>query len=1085
LRKEHLMSRRCSRQAAFILFFFALAFSLLPGRTAAEQHGIVARFLGIKGQAEKAAESPDKSVRADSVHPLAVTATPTPSVITFNPAAVGISVASAQSVKASFSVSGYAGSFIPTATLHYGHDYTLGTVTCSGSGPETCTVSVTFQPTLPGARKDALFLMDGTTILTTVLLGGTGQAPLALVQPGVVTSPITSAPYYIYQSTVDENGTVYFVADEGNAVYSLAKGSTIPSTVPVTGLSSPHAIAIDGAGVLYIAQNTYSHDIITYNTVTGAQGSITVNPPAPYVPCSNTNDGTLEYLYSVAIDDAGNLFTLEILCNQIFELAADGTYTTTPISPAMTQPSEIGIDDADDVFIGGYDINELTAGGAQTQINNVGAGDGVAADAADTVYATRYTDYGGVVGLLASNYSTPGFTLDPSASPLGEGLASDGTLWVGNYSNLDKVDRTQGTISFGEQTVNFESAAQDVSLYNGGNESLTVSSIVISGAPFNLLPGGSNNCTAGIVIAPGSSCEIAVTITPTHAGNFTGTVTFTSDSLNTTATQQNVALSGFVYGAYMVASPTVVNFPQQAAGTTSAAAMVTLTNDGLLYGGAVGAPSSSNAAFNPTSGTCSGQIAVGSSCQVSVTFSPALAQAYAGTVTVPASTWGGGAIPSVTFNVNGSGVTTATLTPAGLAFGKEAVGATGPVQTATLKNTGTVALPITAGGITISGPGAASFKVTATTCAASLNSGSSCTISASFKPAALGNLSATLNVADGALGSPQTVALTGTGAASVTLAPADLTFAATKVGSWSTGEMATLKNTGTVPLTISAGGITITGTHASSFIEATTCGTALAPGADCTISVRFKPVTTGILTATLEVADDAIGSPQQVALKGTGDASAALTPATLAFAGTAVGATSAAKIITLKNNGTAALDISTGGITITGTHASSFIKTTTCGSVLAAGASCTISVKFKPKATGALTATLEVADNALGSPQKVALSGTGEALATLTPTSLAFASTHVGTVTAAKIVTLKNSGTVPLTIAGGGITITGSHASSFTKTTTCGASLAAGHNCTVSVKFKPTTTGALTAVLNVADDAAGSPQKVTLSGTGH
>ncbi len=588
------------------------------------------------------ASSPALLTETVTTLPTATTTTP---VLSFNPATIGISAASAQSLTASFTVSG---GFTPTAIAHYGHDYKLGAVNCTNiNSEETCTVAVTFQPTLPGTRKDAVQLMAGSTILATALLGGTGQGPMALIQPGVVTSPVSGAPFYVYQSVVDENGTVYFLVDNGNAVYSLAKGSTSPSTVPVTGLSSPHGIDIDGSGTLYIAQNNYGTNIVTYNTVTGGQGAISVIPPAPYKACS-----TAEYLYSVAVDDAGNLFALDIESSQVFEQNADGTYVTTAINPVMTQPGNITVDAADNVFVGGYDINELTAGGVQTQINTVGAGEGLLADAAGTLYATRYTD-GGVGELPASNYSASAFTLDPASSPLGEGLGSDGTLYVGNYTSLDKVDRSQGLVAFGEQTAGFESTAQNVSLYNGGNKSLTVTSVAISGAPFNLLPGGNNNCTAGLAIAPGASCEVAVTITPQHAGTYSGTVTFTSNSLNTTATVQTVALTAYVYGVYMVPSPSTLTFADQAIGTTSAASMVTLTNEGDLYAAGIGAPTSSNSAFNATLGTCTASVNVGSSCQIDVTFSPPKAQAYSATITVPASSGGGGTTPSATFTVNG------------------------------------------------------------------------------------------------------------------------------------------------------------------------------------------------------------------------------------------------------------------------------------------------------------------------------------------------------------------------------------------------------------------------------------------------
>jgi hypothetical protein len=583
-----------------------------------------------------------------------IVATPSEFALSFKPAAVGISETSAQKLTASFLVSGYTGTFKPTAAAHYGHDYSLGPVTCTVSGSsETCKVTVAFLPTLPGARKDALLLLNGTTTLATVFLGGIGQAPLSLVQPGIVTSPVANALYYIYQSVVDENGTVYYLSDNSDAVYSVTKAGVV-TQLPITGLQSPHGIAIDGAGTLYIAQNTYSFDIVTY-TAAGVQGSITIDPPPPYEPCSNTNGGTLEYLYSVAVDQVGNLFTLEILCGEIFELEPNGSYVTTAISPVMTQPSNISLDASDDVYIGGYAINKLTPAGVQTQINTVGALEGVAADAASTVYATRYTG-GGVGELPASNYSTSIISLDPAAPPLGDSVASDGTVYVGNYNDLDKVDRSQGAIAFGEQFSGVTSSVQDVGIYNGGNKPLTLSKVtLVSGSAFAVKAGSPITCSVGKVIAPGSYCNVAVTMTAPHAGTYSGSVTFTTNSLNTTATAQTVALSGFVYGVYMVPSPKSLAFGNQTVNTTSVTKYVTLTNEGDLYDALVGAPVSSSPVFSVGLGTCTVGISVGSNCKIAVTFTPAAAQAYNGTVTVPVSSTGGGTTPSVTFNVSGTG----------------------------------------------------------------------------------------------------------------------------------------------------------------------------------------------------------------------------------------------------------------------------------------------------------------------------------------------------------------------------------------------------------------------------------------------
>jgi subtilase family serine protease len=207
---------------------------------------------------------------------------------------------------------------------------------------------------------------------------------------------------------------------------------------------------------------------------------------------------------------------------------------------------------------------------------------------------------------------------------------------------------------------------------------------------------------------------------------------------------------------------------------------------------------------------------------------------------------------------------------------------------------------------------------------------------------------------------------------------------------------------------------------------------------------------------------------------------AVLSPSTLIFSKTLVGASSAKQTVTLKNTGTAALTVS--GVSVTGTNASSFSQTNTCGKSVAASGSCTISVTFKPTKTGALTASISVADNASNSPQTVALSGTGTApTVSLSSTSLSFGSIAEGG-SATSQVTLKNTGTAALSVTG--LTITGTNASAFSETNTCGSSVAVSSSCTINVTFKPVATGSMSAALSLADNASNSPQKITLNGKG-
>ncbi|MFB3921871.1 MAG: SBBP repeat-containing protein [Terriglobia bacterium] len=114
----------------------------------------------------------------------------------------------------------------------------------------------------------------------------------------------------------------------------------------------------------------------------------------------------------------------------------------------------------------------------------------------------------------------------------------------------------------------------------------------------------------------------------------------------------------------------------------------------------------------------------------------------------------------------------------------------------------------------------------------------------------------------------------------------------------------------------------------------------------------------------------------------TAGAVISLDPTSVDFGNQVVGSTSSAHTITLHNTGNATLNIS--GITITGENADAFGQTHTCGSSVAADASCTISATFTPSATGGASATINIASDATSGPTSVSLSGSGVDL-TITP----------------------------------------------------------------------------------------------------
>jgi hypothetical protein len=170
-------------------------------------------------------------------------------------------------------------------------------------------------------------------------------------------------------------------------------------------------------------------------------------------------------------------------------------------------------------------------------------------------------------------------------------------------------------------------------------------------------------------------------------------------------------------------------------------------------------------------------------------------------------------------------------------------------------------------------------------------------------------------------------------------------------------------------------------------------------------------------------------------------------------------------------------------VSIAGTNAGDFtITSNTCGSSLPHGNSCTVYVAFTPAAGGARSAQLQIAANVSGSPELVQLSGTGQAGLTITP-SLTFAPETVASTSAAQTVTIQNAGTTVYSFSG--FTLTGANASDYAiSANTCGATIGGASSCAVSVTFTPTGPGIRTASLQITDTATGSPQAVSITGTG-
>jgi hypothetical protein len=599
-----------------------------------------------------------------------------------------------------------------------------------------------------------------------------------------------------------------------------------------------------------------------------------------------------------------------------------------------------------------------------------------------------------------------------ASSPDNDALSGTGTA--------PAVGLSPSPVAFGNQPVGSASGPRTITLTNSGSATLNIGSIAVTGTnagDFALSPAGSAPCSFGASsLGAGNSCTFNIMFTPASAGSRAGNVSVASGA---SSSPDNVPLSGTgVASAPAVnLSPSPTAFGNQPVGSASSPRTITLTNSGnatLNIGNiAVIGSNSTDFALSAAGATpCSfgaSSLGAGKSCTFNVTFTPGAAGARAASITVTTN-----ASTSPDNDVlSGTGTTTGVaLSPSPVAFGNQTVGSASSPHTITLTNSGSATLNIAS--IAVTGANAAEFALLpagGAPCsfgASSLVAGNSCTISITFTPRAAGVRTGNVTVTSNATSSPDNDALSGTGAApaGVSLSVNSLAFGTQPVGSTSSPLSVTLTSSGGTQLNISS--LALGGTNAGDFAKSDTCGASVASGGSCTIQAAFTPTAAGARSAVITITDDAAGSPRTVTLSGTGASSILkFSTTSVSFGSQNVGTNSAVSSITLTNSGNGPLTISS--ISIAGSSSADFSATSACPVVpatLAASASCSVAVIFKPIATGARNAAVKVVDDAQGSPHSFSVSGvgvdfapvpSGPASATLTPGQSAVFNINLGT----------------------------------------------------------------------------------------
>jgi len=637
----------------------------------------------------------------------------------------------------------------------------------------TCTVAVTFSPTLPGARYGAVVLYSASgSPIATAYLQGSGTSPLVSFGTGFQTDnlALNAGPSYV---ATDGIGDILYQNSDGLTLQNVQSHRAVYSSFGDPG-EYTLGLAIDGAGNVFDATSE-----LQFNPYYPQSGG------SPYVVGGPTigSGGTTGDPKGVAVDGAGNVyFTVPYNNALLVATFSGGGYDVSPLGSGLNGPTALAIDGAGSVYVADTGNNRIVkeslANGVYTQsvlITGLSAPAAIAVDGMGNLYIPQ-TDSVLKETLVNGTYTPStenvfGGASSVAADPRGNVYVDDcvATCFltetdVSDPAPLNFMSTAVGSVS--------SDSPQTVTIVNNGNAPLTFAApgatapitagfTLSSASTCPLLPGSSHSLT----LAVGASCTLLVNFAPTVSGSIHGQLTLTDNALNAPGSTQVIPLNGLATGSggsgpapTVTLTPASNDYGSVAVGATASATFV-LANTGTVAVN-IASTSLSSALFSVASTTCGASLPVAASCKYVVSFAPVAAGAQSATFRVTDDA--GTQSAALTGNGTAAAAPQAALTPGSVDFGSIDVGASSTAQTLTLSNAGNAALAIS--GVALSGANADTFAIASNGCGTSLAAGSSCTLTVTFSPTAAGAAAATLTVADDAASGTQTASLTGTGA---------------------------------------------------------------------------------------------------------------------------------------------------------------------------------------------------------------------------------------------------------------------------------------------------------------------------------
>ncbi len=791
---------------------------------------------------------------------------------------------------------------------------------------------------------------DGTKLIYSTLLGGHGyDLALAIAVDSAgrahVTGMTESTDFPLKNALKSELGEPWDVfVTKFNAAGSDVEFSTL---LGGAGTQQAMGIALDAIGNIYLCGYTDSADFPTVNAFQpdfgggGGNGFVTKLSADGSAILYSTFLGGLDAvseLDAIAVDSQGSAY-----------VAGSGGSDYPVVNSVRTYGGA-----ADLVF------TKLTPDGSGVYFSSFFGGNGydlasgIALDSQNDILLTGQTTSSNMPSAFGPQRFLSG--------------ASDAFLLRFTQPTEDKpILSAPRNIQVGSTYVGQSSRPKVLRVMNTGTRNLNITKLMAS-----------SNVTATtdcVVVTPGASCAVLASITLNSAAPGTGTITLYDDA-NDSPQVFTVRGTG-TYGGDVELVSLVPGVLSGSYGSLVQPFTAVVRNNGPYDAESVTLRLSNNISGSECNPCDIGTLKSWMSSTLNFNRSPTSfgSMLITGTVSTASRT------PDI--NPDNDSKSTTMVIPlyqgdaSQVLFGTQAVNASSSPQRVTFHDLGGGAFRLS-----LSVTGEFSFT---STCGSANDNG--CWADIVFTPSAAGNRAGTLVVDETTAGTRQTIPLTGTGVVAPfpMFSPATLDLGTRMVGRSSQPGTTTLSNRGSAPLQIACIGAT------GDFATSSDCPSTLSAGSACTISVTFTPVGSGTRVGSIQLQDNAAGSPHVVTLTGYGaTSSASVAPTSLDFGVQRVGTASSAQRITYTN---------ISGVTL---HVSSvsapagFQQTNDC-LTLAPDASCHLDVTFNPVSMGTYGGTMTIRDDGVGSPRAVVLSGTGiQPIVSLDQSSIDFGALRVG-----------------------------------------------------------------------------------------